>query len=70
MMTEHDVNIVIPPAKDESEDVQVTGTRENVALAINALNKRVDEIESENEDKVGTKTAIRIRLPLSQLRTI
>ena len=52
MMNEYDVNILIPPAKDESEDVIVSGARENVAQAINALNKRVDEIEAENEDKV------------------
>ena len=52
-MNEHDVNILIPPAKDESDDVTISGPRENVAQAINALNKRVDEIEAENEDKVG-----------------
>ena len=53
MMNEHDVNILIPPARDESDDVTISGPRENVAHAIDGLNKRVDEIEAENEDKVG-----------------
>lgn len=53
MMNEFDVNILIPPARDESDDVTISGPRENVAQAINALNKRVDEIEAENEDKVS-----------------
>lgn len=52
MMNEHDVNILIPPAQDESDDITITGPRENVAQAINGLNKRVDEIEADNEDKV------------------
>lgn len=53
MMNEHDVNIVIPPAKDESDEVTISGPREKVKEAINALNRRVDEIEAENEDKVS-----------------
>lgn len=52
MMNEYDVNIIIPPARDECDDVEIFGPRENVAQAIDALNKRVDEIEAENEDKV------------------
>ena len=60
MMNEFDVNILIPPARDESEDVTISGPRENVAQAINALNKRVDEIEAENEDKVGDKVLFKI----------
>ncbi|XP_028393842.1 vigilin-like [Dendronephthya gigantea] len=51
MMNEFDVNILIPPARDESDDVTISGPRDNVAQAVNALNKRVDEIEAENEDK-------------------
>lgn len=53
MMNEYDVNILIPPAKDESDEVTISGARENVKEAINALNRRVDEIEAENEDKVS-----------------
>ena len=53
MMNEYDVNILIPPAKDESDEVTISGPRENVKEAINALNRRVDEIEAENEDKVS-----------------
>ena len=60
MMNEFDVNILIPPARDESEDVTISGPRENVAQAINALNKRVDEIEAENEDKVGDKVLFKM----------
>ena len=67
-MNEFDVNILIPPARDECDDVTISGPRENVAHAINALNKRVDEIEAENEDKVGW--GLRVKFPNSHTVSI
>lgn len=53
MMDEFDVNITIPPSRDESDQVVVIGTRPKVNKAIEALEQKVAEIEAENEDRVG-----------------
>lgn len=51
MMDEFDVNISIPPSKDESDQVVIVGTRPKVNKAIEALEQKVAEIEAENEDR-------------------
>ena len=53
MMDECDVNITIPPSRDESDQVTIVGTRPKVNKAIEALQQKVAEIEAENEDRVG-----------------
>lgn len=53
MMDEFDVNITIPPSRDESDQVVIIGTRPKVNKAIEALEQKVAEIEAENEDRVG-----------------
>lgn len=53
MMDEFDVNIAIPPSRDESDQVTIVGTRTKVDRAIQALKEKVAEIEAENEDRVG-----------------
>lgn len=51
MMDECDVNISIPPSRDESDQVTIIGTRPKVNKAIEALQQKVAEIEAENEDR-------------------
>ena len=53
MMDEFDVNIAIPPSKEESDQVTIVGTRPKVDKAVEALQQKVAEIEAENEDRVG-----------------
>ena len=53
LMNEYSVNIAIPPTKDESEDVVVTGPAQRVADAVKGLHKKVEEIEADIEDKVS-----------------
>lgn len=53
MMDECDVNIAIPPSRDESDQVTIIGTRPKVNRAIEALQQKVAEIEAENEDRVS-----------------
>lgn len=57
MMDEFDVNITIPPSRDESDQVVIIGTRPKVNKAIEALEQKVAEIEAENEDRVSYITA-------------
>ena len=53
MMEEFDVNITIPPSRDESDQVVIVGTRPKVNKAIDAREQKVAEIEAENEDRVS-----------------
>ena len=59
MMDECDVNITIPPSRDESDQVTILGTRTKVNRAIQALQQKVAEIEAENEDRVGFLFSLR-----------
>ena len=52
-MNEFAVNIAIPPTKDESENVVVTGPPQRVAEAIEGLHRKVQDIEADIEDKVS-----------------
>lgn len=51
MMNTHDVNIAIPPAREESNTVVITGTKNHVRNAIQGLQQQVADIEAENEDR-------------------
>ena len=51
-MNEFAVNIAIPPSKDESEDVVVTGPQQRVTEALQGLRRKVEDIEADIEDKV------------------
>jgi len=51
LMDEYDVNINVPPPERKEEIIVVTGPIHNVERAMEALNKRNDEIEAENEDR-------------------
>lgn len=55
LMNEFLVNIAIPPTKDESDEVVVTGPPQRVADAVKGLQKRVEDIEADLEDKVSSK---------------
>ena len=72
MMEEFDVNITIPPSRDESDQVVIVGTRPKVNKAIEALEQKVAEIEAENEDRVSVGSSLRVLLyertfPLKEL---
>lgn len=54
LMTEYSVNIAIPPPKDESEVVVVTGPPQRVAEAMEGLAKKVKDIKLDMEDKVSS----------------
>ena len=51
LMDEHDVNISVPPPERKEEIIVVTGPIKNVERAIEALAKRNNAIESENEER-------------------
>ena len=59
MMDECDVNITIPPSRDESDQVVIVGTRPKVNKAIEALEQKVAEIEAENEDRVSFGSSLK-----------
>ena len=59
MMDEFDVNITIPPSRDESDQVVIIGTRPKVNKAIEALEQKVAEIEAENEDRVSFGSSLK-----------
>lgn len=51
MMDEFDVNISVPPADKKDDIIIVTGPQKHVDSAMEALRKRNDVIEAENEDR-------------------
>lgn len=51
MMDEYDVNIAVPPPEKKEEIIVVTGPVAHVDAALEALRKRNDEIEADNEDR-------------------
>nr|XP_054769281.1 vigilin-like [Lytechinus pictus] len=51
MMEENDVNITIPPASEQSDVVIVRGTPANVSRGVEALIRRVKELDDEQEDR-------------------
>lgn len=51
MMDQFDVNIAVPPPEREEDVIVVTGPVKNVEKALEALKKRNEEIEAENEDR-------------------
>lgn len=51
LMEEYDVNINVPPLDRREETIIVTGPIKHVERAIEALTKRNDEIEAENEER-------------------
>lgn len=51
LMDEYDVNINVPPPDRREDTIIVTGPIKHVERAIEALTKRNNEIEAENEDR-------------------
>ncbi|XP_076054775.1 satellite-binding protein 1 Dp1 [Oratosquilla oratoria] len=51
MMTEHDVNIQVPPAQDRSDIIRITGPPANVENAKEALLEKVAQLEEEELDR-------------------
>lgn len=52
MMKQFDVNISIPPPEEHSDKVKVTGPPNNVKNAIEALQKKCEQLELEKEERV------------------
>lgn len=63
LMNEHSVNVAIPPTKDKSEEVVITGPPSHVANAIAGLKERVEKIEAEFEDRKLRSHQISIEVP-------
>ncbi|KAG0729485.1 Vigilin [Chionoecetes opilio] len=51
MMTEHDVNIQVPPLQDHSDVIRITGPPANTQRAAQALRERVVQLEEEEADR-------------------
>ena len=51
MMTEYDVNIQVPPAQDQSDIIRIVGPSSNVNAAKLALEKKVLQLEEDEEDR-------------------
>lgn len=49
---DHDVTIIVPPAMDESNVLQVTGSPANVEAACQAIAERVEQLMEEEEERV------------------
>eukprot|EP00794_Sanderia_malayensis_P015058 gene15058-16611_t len=64
LMNEHSVNIAIPPTKDKSEEVVITGPQTNVDSCIVALKEKIHEIEAEMEDKRLRSYQMNIDVPI------
>lgn len=52
MMKQFDVNISIPPPEEHSDKVKVTGPPNNVKNAIEALQKKCEQLELEKEERI------------------
>lgn len=64
LMDEHDVNINVPPAGNESNIITVTGVASRVEDAIISLLRRNESIEAENEDRKLKGFRITIEVPV------
>lgn len=51
MMTEHDVNIQVPPLQDCSDIIRITGPPANTERACQALREKVTQLEEEEADR-------------------
>ena len=52
LMDDYGVDIAIPPARDESDEVVVSGPPKHVEDALEGLKRRVEEIKADLEEKV------------------
>jgi predicted PilT family ATPase len=62
-MDDFDVNISVPSSDRQSDVIVVTGTKNNVEDAIEALAKKNAEIESENQDRELRRFELVIEVP-------
>ncbi|KAF2362558.1 K domain type 1 [Trinorchestia longiramus] len=62
LMSEHDVNIQIPPASAETDVIKVVGMASNVQDAKASLLKKVEELEAEEEDKAARSYQLTINV--------
>lgn len=62
MMTEFDVNIQVPPAKDQSDVIRITGPPANVERAREALKDKVRSLEDEELDRQLRSFQVRVEV--------
>merc|ERR1712002_1056927 len=62
MMTEHDVNIQVPPPQEESDIIRITGPPANTEKAREALREKVAQLETEELDRQARSFQIRIEV--------
>ena len=55
MMQDHDVNISIPSAEEQSNIVKVRGPPANVSRAKEALAERITQLDAEKADRVSSR---------------
>lgn len=53
LMTTHAVRIKVPTAEVKCEDIQISGSEENVKLAINDIKERIAELDRQSDDRVS-----------------
>lgn len=63
MMDEFDVNISVPNADKQLNQITVTGTAANLEMAVEALKAKNEEIESENQDRDLRRNEMIIEVP-------
>lgn len=54
LMEECDVNISIPSPSDKKNEIKITGTAEKIEKAQKVLEEKVQQIEGERKQRVGS----------------
>jgi len=62
MMTEHDVNIQVPPAQDQSDIIRITGPPANTERAVAALREKVGQLEEEEKDRQARSFQLKVEV--------
>lgn len=63
LMTRHEVNFTFPPTDQQSDVVSVTGLRENIEEAKQALLERVRELDEERADRELRSFSLQLQVP-------
>jgi hypothetical protein len=63
LMETYDVSITVPPASTESDVIKITGAKQNVENAKQAILERVRKLEDEKQDRVAKSYQVSIRVP-------
>uniref|UniRef100_A0A915E443 K Homology domain-containing protein n=1 Tax=Ditylenchus dipsaci TaxID=166011 RepID=A0A915E443_9BILA len=64
LMTTHAVRVKIPTANEQSEEIAISGTNENVDLAIADIQERVAELDRQSDDRKLRSFKVSLEVPL------